>query len=130
MKLAAKDLNNMKATRMSKMHDYKGFTVEPIPGGYNILLYGRKHILYVSGPAGMSLTEDMKKARAFRDANFCHGVINEFLEDHATWVQSLGGMKVTNLNEIREVIDKEKQIQSSLKKPFKLLPELAESLIG
>jgi hypothetical protein len=98
-----KDLDEMVAGGMVKMHDYKGFTVEPVLGGYNIILYGRKHIMYVAGPAGLYLTEDMRKARAFRSANFCHGFIDELLEDHRGWVQSMGGMSVSTVADLEAV---------------------------
>lgn len=79
------------------MRDYKGFTLEPIPGGWNIVLYGKAHTLYVAGPCGLRFTENMKEARAFRDPEFCQTLIDEVIKDHADWVKTLGGKSVINL---------------------------------
>jgi hypothetical protein len=97
-----KDLELEAERRMqnTKMHDYKGFTVEPICGGFNIVMYGVKNILYVGGPGGWRLTEDMRQARAFRDPKTCHALIDEVISDWQGWVQSFGGKKsIVNLNQ-------------------------------
>jgi hypothetical protein len=107
MKLAMKDLEPMVAAGMTKMHDYKGFTIEPIIGGYNILLYGRKSVLYIAGPSGWSMTEDIRQARSFRSSMFCREVIDEILLDHDVWVKSLAGLSMKDLDPIqrKEVAD-------------------------
>jgi len=89
-----KDFENMS---VAKMHDYKRFTIEPTIGGYNILLYGRKNVLYVGGPGGWHMVEDMLQARSFRSVDFCHGLIDEVYKDHAGWIETLGGKKVIDL---------------------------------
>ena len=43
-------------------------------------------------------TENMREARAFRDIEFCRGVIDEVIIDHAEWVKTLGGKATANLN--------------------------------
>lgn len=82
----------------TKMHDYKGFTVEPITGGFNIVIYGRKNILYVAGPGGWRMTDDVRQARAFRDPKTCHNLIDEITKDWQGWIDSTKGAKpVVNL---------------------------------
>lgn len=93
-----KDFANMeveteKRMQLTRMHDYKGFTVEPIVGGFNIVVYGRKNTLYVAGPGGWRLTEDMREARAFRDPKTCHDLIDEVIADWQGWIDSTKGAK-------------------------------------
>ena len=88
-----------KVAGMTRMHDYKGFTVEPVIGGYTIIIYGRMKILYIGGPGGWHMVEDLRQARSFRTAEKCHEVIDEILADHAGWVQSLGGVKFADLTD-------------------------------
>ena len=81
----------------SDMYNYKGFMIEHVVGGYNILLYGKKHTLYVAGPSGMRFTEDMREARAFRTTEFCERLIDEVIDDHAEWVNALDTKPIQNL---------------------------------
>lgn len=101
MRLVMKDLKKLAEGDMvkdsRKMHDYKGFTVEPIfvgqhvLTGYVILIYGRRHIFYLCGQSGGDLSIDVKKAKTFRTVEFCHSVIDEIITDHAQWVKTLHG---------------------------------------
>lgn len=104
---------------MSKMYQYKGFSIEPIVGGLNIVLYGKKHTLYVAAPAGCSFTDDMRKARSFRSPEFCERVIDELVNDHDQWVKSLGGKPIVEMNLAalvakvnREIDEQQKQLPS------------------
>lgn len=77
-----------KRMQLTKMHDYKGFTIEPFHGGFNIIMYGVKNILYVSGLSGWALTEKLEEARAFHDPKTCHDLIDEIIVDWQGWIDS------------------------------------------
>jgi len=101
--LATKNLEAEVERRMqiNKMHDYKGFTIEPVVGGWlNIVMYGIKNTLYVSGPGGWGLTQKSKEARLFRDAKTCHNLIDEVIADWQGWIDAISKKKpVVNLKE-------------------------------
>ena len=94
-----------------KMHTYKGFVIDPIIGGYNILLYGKKHTLYVAGPAGMQFTDNIKEARSFRNPQSCQNLIDECITDHDEWVKTLNGKPVNDLNRLDVMRNYENQQQ-------------------
>lgn len=104
--------------QLTKMHDYKGFTIEPIPGGFNIVMYGIKHILYIAGPSGWRLTEDMREARAFRDPLTCHNLIDEMIADWQGWIDSCKGTTPPiDLTTERKGIQQEQVLQPGSKLP-------------
>jgi len=117
MKPVMKNLEPM--VSIAAMHDYKGFTIEPFSGGYTIILYGRMKILYIGGPAGWHMVEDIRQARAFRTSEKCHEVIDEILADHNGWVETLGGVKMTDLTD-----DEKKQVEAYHKGKIGTFPEV------
>lgn len=101
------------------MYQYKGFAIEPVIGGWNIVLYGHKHTLYVSGPSGMNFTDNMKEARSFRGADFCERLIDEMIRDYVDWIGSIDTKPIHDLssnvqhqNESSEHIQQQQQLPS------------------
>lgn len=75
--------------RKSKIDNYKGFSIESVLGGYVIALYCRKHVFYLSGPVGGTVSEKADDARRFRAIDGCQKTIDGIVNDHATWVRTL-----------------------------------------
>jgi len=89
----------LNAMQNKKIHDYKGFTIEPVLGGFMIVAYCRNHIFCFAGPRGFDLSTDIKEAKIFRTCSYCYGVIDELITDHAGWVKTLSEKKIKQKNE-------------------------------
>ena len=72
-----------------RTHDYKGFTIEQVIGGYVIVAYCRKHNLYLSGDKGSELSDNPRNAKTFRTVEYCHRLIDKFIENYVNWINSL-----------------------------------------
>lgn len=93
-KTSAIQQQNDKMKDLRRMHNYKGFAVEPICGGYVVVIYGKVKTIYLSGPTGGTLSDNPKDARAFRTPKFAHEIIDEIIEDYDEWVTTLGARAV------------------------------------
>lgn len=86
----------MSSLDVMKMNDYKGFTIEPIDYGYIIVVYGKKHTLYFSGPKGFNLSQKRGDAKVFRTKWYCCNLLDEMIRDHAEWVETMKKKIVKN----------------------------------
>ena len=74
-------------------HDYRGFTIEKIFGGFSIIAHCHKHTFYFSGPRGFELSINKERLKTFRTVFYCHKIIDELFRDHEDWIKSLSQKK-------------------------------------
>ncbi len=86
-------------------HEYRGFTIESYGSGLHIVVYGKKHKLFVSGTKTLDMSIHAPKARTFRTTEAAREMIDGIVDEHEQWVKSLK-QKMSERNRMDQLLEK------------------------